>query len=276
MLEDYSNAIDQPSIDGFNTFVVSKFAKECGIKVVLSGIGGDELLGSYPSFQLVSKLLTWHRRASKIGTPSILAAGSSLIRGYSPHAKTLRFLATEGRIDDAYQAVRSAFSASDAAKLTSWYTSGNYEVHDAAKSVSGLGWKHLGDAISQRELSSYMLNQLLRDADVMSMRHSIELRVPFLDRGWVEHVTRIAPSIRLSRNKKLLVDAVPEIPAWVRNRPKQGFVFPFANWMEKRWCNEFSRLKHTAPIPLPKWYHRWLLFSLNAFLKKNRIERTVI
>jgi asparagine synthase (glutamine-hydrolysing) len=272
LLEDFARSIDQPSVDGFNTFIVSRFAKECGVKVVLSGLGGDELFGGYPSFRVVPKLLAWHRRTARAGVKSLMIPASNLLPRNTPVSRTLRFLSGRGEVSDAFRTVRSVFSQQDSEDLVRWYTQKEIEQSWAVGRTSYHPPEHVGNAVSQSEISSYMLDQLLRDSDVMSMRHSLELRVPLLDRAFVEHVTKITPAIRLANNKQLLVDSVPEIPPWVRNRRKQGFTFPFAEWMSKFAEHSFCELKKTPPIPLPKWYHQWTLFSLNSFLSTNQIQ----
>src|SRR5438046_9671198 len=89
----------------------------------------------------------------------------------------------------------------------------------------------LEDEVSYLELTRYMRNQLLRDSDVFSMAHGLELRVPFVDARLFDALVAIPGSVRLRKGKQLLLDAVPEIPAWVRNQPKRGFRFPFEDWM---------------------------------------------
>jgi asparagine synthase (glutamine-hydrolysing) len=116
-----------------------------------------------------------------------------------------------------------------------------------------------------------MRNQLLRDSDVMSMAWSLELRVPYVDIRLVEAIQRIPSQLRLTAGKRILLDAVPEIPEWVRNRPKQGFVFPFREWITGEWNDVFARIERESPIPLKNWYRRWCLFALQSFLARNGI-----
>jgi len=130
----------------------------------------------------------------------------------------------------------------------------------------------LEDEVSCLELTRYMRNQLLRDSDVMSMAWSLELRVPFVDRKFVETMQRIPAAVRLARGKKILLDAVPEIPAWVRERPKQGFTFPFKDWITDEWRDVFERVETESPVPLKSWYRRWCLLALDTFIEGNGID----
>jgi asparagine synthase (glutamine-hydrolysing) len=129
----------------------------------------------------------------------------------------------------------------------------------------------LEDEVSYLELTRYMRNQLLRDSDVMSMAWSLELRVPFVDRKFVDSIERIPAKRRLQKGKRLLLDAIPEIPEWVRNRPKQGFTFPFREWITGEWSDVFRRIERETPIRLKSWYRCWCLFALENFIERNGI-----
>ncbi len=107
----------------------------------------------------------------------------------------------------------------------------------------------LKDEISVLELSYYMRNQLLRDSDVMSMAWGLELRVPMVDQVLLETIATIPSSIRLAAGKQLLVKAVPELPDWVVNRPKQGFCFPFEQWFSQEWQDYFTSIHCPTSIP---------------------------
>jgi asparagine synthase (glutamine-hydrolysing) len=107
------------------------------------------------------------------------------------------------------------------------------------------------------EVTRYMRNQLLRDSDLFSMAQGIELRVPFVDARLAEALLELPPQYRLEKSKQLLVDAVPEIPEWVRNRAKQGFVFPFAKWMDSELGKVLQQTREQSPVPLVTWYRTW-------------------
>jgi len=83
---------------------------------------------------------------------------------------------------------------------------------------------------------------------------------------------RIPAALRLAQGKKILLDAVPEIPAWVRERPKQGFTFPFEDWITNEWHDVFQRIETESPVRLKSWYRRWCLFALDSFIQSNGIN----
>ena len=171
----------------------------------------------------------------------------------------------------AYQCVRGIFTMAEASALLR-----HYGFQNGAKPppwrVVGPRVPTIGDKVSYLELTHYMRNQLLRDSDVMSMAWSIELRVPFVDRRVMEEVTSLPARWRLAKGKQILLDAVPEIPEWVRNRPKQGFTFPFRDWVTSEWGDVFTRIESESPVPLQSWYRTWCLFALDNFVERNRIE----
>jgi asparagine synthase (glutamine-hydrolysing) len=113
------------------------------------------------------------------------------------------------------------------------------------------------DAISRLELTRYMRNQLLRDTDVMSMAWGVELRVPFLDAQLFRTLSRIPAATRLESGKALLLRAVPEIPAWVASRPKRGFLFPMAEWLDGAWAQEFAPQDRVPAVKMDTWYRKW-------------------
>lgn len=265
-LSDFAAAVDQPSIDGFNTYCVSRFAKECGMKVVLSGLGGDELFGSYPSFQLVPPMMAWHRNGLIGPVRKWLGAALSMAPSYHSTSRLGRFLCSGGTSLDAYLAVRSVFTPADARRLVRTYT-GKSEFDASPRGGGGVvsNWS-LPDQVSYWEMTRYMLNQLLRDSDVMSMANGLELRVPFLDRRLFETLSRVSSALRLTSKKRLLASAVPEIPGWVLEQPKRGFAIPFERWMNEHWRNDFAELGRRSPVRLQRWYHKWSLYTLEAFI----------
>ncbi len=271
LLDRFMECSDQPSVDGFNTFCVSKLAHDEGLKVVLSGLGGDEVFGGYQSFRIVPRMV---KGSASIGGVSPLRrlAGKALEAGAgSPRLSRLgSFLRGEPTAERAYGAMRGIFTSGEVSRLLPRYL-GPGSVPAAAMAGTIPPQPTLEDEVSYLEITRYMRNQLLRDSDVMSMAWSLELRVPLVDRKLMEAVAGIPAGIRLAVGKRLLVDAVPEIPEWIRNRPKQGFTFPFEEWVTTQWRDVFAEIQSRSPVRLRNWYRTWCLFALENFLEKNAI-----
>src|SRR2546421_627664 len=260
---------DQPSIDGFNTFCVSKLAHDHGLKVVLSGLGGDELFGGYRSFQIVPFMV----RASRLLDPIKTGVGELLQQRFAS-ARTNRlghFLTHLPITSAAYWSLRAIFTPREVVKLMPRF---GCEAKGGKTQLPMFvpPQPTLEDEVSYLEVARYMRNQLLRDSDVMSMAWSLELRVPFVDVKLINRLQRIPARLRLASGKRMLLSAVPEIPKWVRERPKQGFVFPFKEWLTGEWHEIFRRIETESPIALKSWYRSWCLFALENFISRNQLD----
>ena len=271
----FLSALDQPSNDGFNTFCVAKLAHDHGAKVVLSGLGGDELFGSYPSFEQVPQLLRWHRRlASRKRLFAMAGKMTERLASQNRWRRAGAFLQTTASIAGAYWTMRGVFTPREADRLVATYLGA--ERVGFANSPFGDEPPDLPtefDAVAYLETTRYMQNQLLRDSDVMSMAWGLELRVPFVDSRLHEQVACIAASHRLAAGKKLALEAVPEIPPWVAEAPKRGFAFPFECWMMSgEWLDLVGAIDRTCPVRLGSWYRRWSLFTLEHFLRENCVD----
>ena len=267
LLPRYLETVDQPSIDGFNTFCVSMVARKGGSKVVLSGLGGDELFGGYPSFQKIPQMVRMSRNMQTF-QPLLRCAGSILEKWSNSHKiKRLgNFLQNDPNSVTAYQCLRGVFSDLEAIALVKQYLPDRNLEPTALDSE--ITFSSLEDEVSFLEIDRYMRNQLLRDSDVMSMAWGLELRVPLVDRILLETIASIPSSIRLAPGKKLLVKAIPELPEIVFNRPKQGFFFPYEQWMNGEWQDYFQTKKCPSQIPLKSWYRRWSLSMLDCWLEQ--------
>ncbi|NEP55103.1 MAG: asparagine synthase, partial [Moorea sp. SIO3C2] len=270
LLPKFLEVIDQPSIDGFNTFCVSQIARQGGSKVVLSGLGGDELFAGYQSFQKVPQMVKWSKSLQAVSLIRTGVGKGLANYGKSPKIRRLGdFLQQNPSSASAYRSFRGIFSHSEAGAIANQYlpeqplSSYNPIVPNYQK--QGLTPE---DQVSFLELSCYMRNQLLRDSDVMSMAWGLELRVPLVDRILLETIASVPSNLRLLPGKQLLIQAVPELPEWVVNRPKQGFAFPFEKWMSGEWGEYFADVNSPKNIPLKPWYRRWSLAILKHWWER--------
>jgi asparagine synthase (glutamine-hydrolysing) len=220
VIESVTEAVDKldlPSVDAINTYIVSRAVAAQGVKVALSGLGGDELFGGYPSFRDVPRL-------------QLVAALPGFLRSIV------------GLVGNLGQRLSDLPSSGDIVELAHWR---RRFFTDESIRRAGLPLVReklelpvaLPDdfaRISWAELNGYMRRMLLRDADQMSMAVSLEMRVPFLDHELVEYVLGLPAAVkkRYPGVKGLLVEACRDLlPASVYARPKAGFVLPMKQWM---------------------------------------------
>ena len=267
ILPDFLAAIDQPSIDGFNTFCVSKVAHDHGMKVVLSGLGGDEIFGGYQSFQKVPQMVSFSKNTQFL--PWLRTGFGVGLAHWGTLPKMKRFgdfLRHPPTFASAYRSFRGIFSHQEALTIV------QHLLGESLIYQQQLDGNHNTpeDEVSFLELSRYMRNQLLRDSDVMSMNWGLELRVPFVDQALLEAVAPIPSNIRLQEGKKLLTQAITEVPDWVVNKPKKGFSFPFENWMDSEFGDYFQTSNMPLNISLTSWYRRWSLAILKHWWESVR------
>ena len=240
-------AMDQPTNDGVNTYFVSQAARQAGLTVVLSGLGGDEIFWGYKHYRWLIQGGTALRCFS--GLPAFLR--NAILRAAAAYGRylgrdrwaRLSFLENGVSVENVYAALRGFFAPEQVSRLVGL---GLSEVNAAAqKYLAGPLSLNPGrrpvaaadvNAFNYLELKRYLHDQLLRDTDVFSMAHSIEARVPYLDYPVVERAARAFWSMKLARgtNKPLLVNAIGE--PLVRDAAaarKRGFTFPFAQWMRE-------------------------------------------
>jgi asparagine synthase (glutamine-hydrolysing) len=230
-LPDVFDSMDQPGSDGINTWFISKYARQNGLKAVLSGIGADELYGGYPSFKRIHKVLLLEKIPNRL-----LNAGK-----YTSLRKLRRagYLSLGGTVGK-YLFLRGQFIPNE---IASHLNMEEAQVWNILQDVEYPDINTLTpeNQASWMETNIYMQNQLLRDADTMSMAHGVEIRVPFLDSEFIDLTLKIKSAVKYlgDRNKQLLIDAftgiLPE-PVW--NRTKMGFSFPFKEWFSR---NELVR-----------------------------------
>jgi asparagine synthase (glutamine-hydrolysing) len=270
------DAMDLPSTDAINTYIVSDYVADNGFKVVLSGLGADEVFGGYPIFRDYSMVRT------VAGTPQWLR---SLIMATG---KALHLL------DDVP-------AEKDGETLSMWWRRAW-----PGRKLRNIGFEAphftrepappLRDAMAELswgEISHYMRDTLLRDSDAMSMAHSLELRVPFLDTPLVTRVLAYPARVKFKadRPKDLLLRATQDlIPEEIWNRPKMGFSLPMRTWMLgplRNYCRDglqvlsSDSLLSTANVDQVwsdferntlHWPAAWSLVVLGHYLRKNKVS----
>lgn len=234
-LERILKAMDQPTVDGLNTYFVSKVTSEFGVKVALSGLGADELLGGYGSFSQIPRLVNGLKAAKK--TPWLGRAFRSMTAGVmaqvtSPkYAGLLEYGTTYG---GAYLLRRGLFMPWELSRMfdPDMVRMGLQELQTLTRlDATVKSIKSDRGIVSSLEIQNYMRNRLLRDSDWAGMAHSLEIRVPFVD---VEFFRAIAPFFgtdgQLGKADLARVPLKP-LPDSVLNRPKTGFNIPVREWL---------------------------------------------
>jgi asparagine synthase (glutamine-hydrolysing) len=225
VLEEFLASLAQPTVDGFNTFLVARAARMAGVQVALSGVGGDELFGGYPSFVEVPKLHDLLRR----GGPLARLGAPMLERWAGRRGAKFAAIAQEapGSLDATWWAYRAVWPREDVSSFTG---------ESAPHVPSHAGPAEAFDVIRDLEWRHFLERQLLPDADAVTMCRALELRTPFVDHVLVEEVAASGRWPRGDRHswKAALFDAWPDwTPAATRDRRKRGFVLPMEAWLRE-------------------------------------------
>src|SRR5262245_21771013 len=229
-------AMDQPTVDGVNTWCVSRAAREAGLPVVLSGVGADEIFWGYRHVRRAGtlaglcRLMTALPPGARRGLARLASATAPAIR---PGFDRAAYLETPAPASP-YRFVRGLFPPAQASALLGHALG---ESGPAAGEPVDDTRASFRDTLAALDMRHYLRDQLLRDGDLMSMAHSVELRVPYLDHRLVERVLSLPGRFKLDRRrpKPLLLDALGgRIPREVWDRPKMGFTLPMARWMRER------------------------------------------
>jgi asparagine synthase (glutamine-hydrolysing) len=260
-------AMDQPSIDGVNSYFVAKAAREAGLKVALSGLGGDELFGGYDSFQQVPELVRLFRPlANYPGFASGLRKFLAPWIGMIASPKTAGLLEYGGSIPDAWFLRRGLYMP--------WELSGLMDEEIIREGWAALDLRHcLAESckgvvssrlkIAALEMQWYMKNQLLRDADWAGMAHSLEIRTPLVD---VELFRRLLPLLANNHppgKRDMALTPAKSLPTAILGRTKTGFFIPVREWLSdepgsrkrglRGWARAVYGWSQTVPIQESRW-----------------------
>jgi asparagine synthase (glutamine-hydrolysing) len=288
------NAMDTPSGDGVNTYVVSKAIKKSGLTVALSGVGGDELFAGYPFFK---QYLQLKKYSAVWPAAKLLRWGAGLTLGNSNKALRMKQLlqAPTASIRYFYPEFRRIISPQLLASLTNWNKNQHTLLEKQLTNLPGtLEEFPLLSQVSIAEYTGYTQHTLLKDMDQFSMAVSLEAREPFFDHDLIEFVLVIPDQLKYPiYPKSLLVESLKGLlPDEIIHRKKQGFLFPWSVWMKKElrsFCESHLQriaqrdfingknllaywqrfLNNDASV---RWMEIWLFVILEYWLEKNGID----
>lgn len=262
------SVMDQPSIDGINTYFISKAAAEAGVKVALSGLGGDELFSGYPSFR---DLPRWIKTLSVAGRiPGAGKLARRVISSLGPRAASpkLAGVAEYGATyPGAYLVRRGLFMPWELNELL-----GEEMAREGLRRLDPL--RLIGAAmtpdpgssyarVASLEASLYMRNQLLRDTDWASMAHSIEVRVPLVDAFLLKALAPLLIAHPEINGKRLLAELPSKpLPQAVSRRVKTGFTVPLNHWLDRNRSLDIWRRVPALNRPGTHWARRWAYTSV--------------
>lgn len=300
MIPDALNQLDHPSGDGLNTYVVSRKTSEAGVKMALSGLGGDELFGGYSVFQQIPSLQEKKWLSSfAVNFRKTMGSAYHSFKGTIASSKMKGIMAAPNfDLEYVYPFYRQVLMDDQIEKMLKDKALPENAVMNQVHEMVGFnkpGWGlHPLSRISVAEMSTYMQNVLLRDTDQMSMASSLEVRVPFLDHTFVSYVLGIRDAIKNpTPPKQLLINSFKNlIPSEIYERPKMGFVLPYASWMKNElrgFCeeglNELKKNGYFREAELDAlwksflnnnkrvtWSRIWPLVILGDWMKKNGIS----
>ena len=252
-------AMDQPTIDGLNTYLISRQTRAAGIKVALSGLGGDEFFAGYSTFHSVPRMESFTRVWGYLPAMArrSLAGAFTLVAPDNDQNRKLSALASgNGSVLHPYFLSRMLFTQEQRDGL---FSSRDVDSIERAQDPLRENLRRTRDLdainrVSYLEARCYMLNTLLRDSDAMSMAHGLEVRVPLIDHHLAQKLIALPGGWKLDRHtpKPLLVGALRgTLPDQIVHRRKRGFTLPFEHWLREELRSEVENaLGRIAQGPL--------------------------
>lgn len=288
------DAMDTPSGDGVNTFVVSKAIRQSGLTVALSGVGGDELFAGYPFFK---QYLQLKKYTALWQSTKWLRQGAAIALGNNNKALRMKQLlkAPGASIRYFYPQFRRIIAPDLMSSLTRWNQHDDTMMEKQLAALpSSLEAFPLLSQVSIAEYLGYTQHTLLKDTDQFAMAVSLEVREPFFDHDLVEFVLTIPDNLKFPEYpKRLLVESLQGLlPDEIVHRKKQGFLFPWSVWMKKElhaFCEtHLQRIARRDFInggnllaywkrflnndPSVQWMEIWLFIILEYWMEKNSID----
>ncbi|GGG68706.1 asparagine synthase (glutamine-hydrolyzing) [Edaphobacter dinghuensis] len=229
--------MDQPTIDGINSYFVAKMAREAGFKVAFSGVGGDELFGGYGSFRQIPQAVTLVRRfnlSRRFGR--LFRRYTERLLGQITSPKYAGILEYGNTVEDAYLLRRGLFMPWELPQvLDSDLALAGLEALDndafVAKELSDIKTLPLYAQVSALESTRYLRNQLLRDADWAGMAHSVEIRTPLVDYSLLKQLASLIRSNHPPSKLAMAITPKRALPPQIMNRKKSGFAVPVRDWL---------------------------------------------
>jgi asparagine synthase (glutamine-hydrolysing) len=232
-------AMDQPTIDGLNTYLISRQTRAAGIKVALSGLGGDEFFAGYSTFHSVPRMesfTSFWEHFPALARRTLANAFAALAPDTDQNRKLAALAGGNGRVLHPYFLSRMLFTQKQRDELFSSVDVHPFErsQHPLRENLSRARDLDAINRVSYLEARCYMLNTLLRDSDAMSMAHGLEVRVPLIDHRLAQKLLALPGSWKLDSHtpKPLLVRALRgTLPDQIVHRRKRGFTLPFEHWL---------------------------------------------
>lgn len=231
------NAMDQPSIDGINTWYANKAIAELGLKVAVSGVGGDELFLGYTYYHKLSRFVEMWSNLSRV--PGLRRCGEYFSKLQSARTKNARWKYAAAWLQTTvggWWLQRSSLAPEGVPAIIRGQTTSfmdTFSPEDWVEEIVGTVSSNRVLALAQLDSQLYLRNQLLRDSDWASMDHSVELRTPLVDATLLTQIAPLLPEFHRFPGKSLLANAPKKkLPPEIQNRRKTGFLIPTKKWIQ--------------------------------------------